>query len=93
MKTSTMIAPGALSLLVSAAPAFAQGVYETPPAPNSSQSMPQPPNSAPLGARTLAAGSTGQERIGTIGTTRTQPRAAARGQSAASSTSRASAPR
>lgn len=77
MNTSTSIALGGLLLLLGAAPSFAQGVYETPPAPNSSQSMPQPPNSAPPGARTLAPGSTGQERVGTIGTTRVQPELAA----------------
>ena len=93
MSTRTNVTLGAFLLLLSAAPSFAQGVYETPPAPNSSQSMPQPPNSAPPGARTLAAGSTGQERIGTVGTTRTQPGASARGRSGASSTPKASAPR
>ncbi len=73
MKTMNSIALGGLLLLLGAVPSFAQGVYETPPAPNSSQSMPQPPDSAPPGARTLAPGSTGQERVGTIGTTRVQP--------------------
>jgi len=77
MNTSTTIALGGLLLLLGAAPSFAQGVYETPPAPNSTNSMPQPPDSAPPGARTLAPGSTGQERVGTIGTTRMQPEPAA----------------
>jgi hypothetical protein len=77
MKTMNSIALGGLLLLLGAAPSFAQGVYETPPAPNSSQSMPQPPNSAPPGARTLAPGSTGQGRVGTIGRTRVQPEPAA----------------
>ena len=74
MKTSTSIALGGFLLLLGAAPSFAQGVYETPPAPNSSNSMPQPPNSAPPGARTLAPGATGMQRMGTVGTTRVQPR-------------------
>ena len=73
MRTSTSIALGGLLLLLGAAPSMAQGVYETPPAPNSSQSMPQPPDSAPPGARTLAPGATGMQRAGTISTTRVQP--------------------
>ncbi len=73
MKTLNSIALGGLLLLLGAALSYAQGVFETPPAPNSSQSMPQPPDSAPPGARTLAPGSTGQQRVGTIGTTRVQP--------------------
>jgi len=77
MNTSKSIALGGLLLLLGAAPSFAQGVYETPPAPNSANSMPQPPDSAPPGARTLAPGSTGQERVGTIARTRTQPEPAA----------------
>lgn len=77
MNTSTRIAFGGLLLLLGTAPSFAQGVYQTPPSPNSSQSMPQPPESAPLGARTLAPGSTGQERMGTVGTTPVQPEQAA----------------
>ncbi len=63
----------ALALALGAAPSFAQGVTQSPPAPNSGQSMPEPPNSVPAGARTLAPGSTGQERVGTIGITRMQP--------------------
>ena len=78
MNTPTRIAVGGLLFLLSAAPSFAQGVYETPPAPNSSNSMPQPPDSAPPGARTLAPGSTGQQRAGTVGTTRVQPKRAVR---------------
>ena len=73
MITSKSLALGSLLLLLGAAPSFAQGVYETPPAPNSSQSMPQPPDSAPPGARTLMPGATGQEQAGTVGVTRTQP--------------------
>ena len=41
------------------APAFAQGVFMSPPAPNASNSMPQSVNSVPPGARTLPPGSTG----------------------------------
>ena len=73
MNTKLPAALGGLLLLLGAAPSFAQGVYETPPAPNSSNSMPQPPDSAPPTARTLAPGSTGQQQVGTIGTTRVQP--------------------
>lgn len=73
MHFSKSLALGGLLLLLGVAPSMAQGVYETPPAPNSSQSMPQPPDSAPPGARTLAPGSTGTEQIGTVGTTRVQP--------------------
>ena len=87
MKTSTVIALGALSLLVGAAPSFAQGVYQSPPSPNSSQSMPQPPNSAPPGARTLAPGSTGMQQMGTVGTTRVQPEVTASGRTEISSNS------
>ena len=58
---STRIALGGFLLLLGTAPSFAQGAYQTPPAPNSSQSMPQPPDSAPPGARTLMAGSTGMQ--------------------------------
>ena len=77
MNTKPIVALGGLLLRLGAAPAFAQGVYETPPAPNSSNSMPQPPNSAPPGARTLAPGSTGQQQVGTVATTRVQPEPAA----------------
>ena len=35
--------------------------------------MPEPPDSVPPGARTLASGLTGQERIVTVGNTRVQP--------------------
>lgn len=72
-----------ITLLLGASPAFAQGVFQTPPSPNSAESMPQPPDSAPLGSRTLAPGSTATERMGgAIATTRVQPyaQAAARGQ-------------
>lgn len=62
-----------VSLLLGAAPSFAQGVAQSPPAPNSGQSMPQPPDSLPEGARTLAPGSTGMQRMGTIGTTSAEP--------------------
>ena len=90
MKTLNGLTLGGLLLLASAAPSFAQGVFETPPAPNSAQSMPQPPDSAPLGARTLAPGSTGQQRIGTVGTTRVQaePGAAATSVRPAAATAR-----
>ncbi len=77
MNTSTRIALGGFLLLLGTAPSFAQGVFETPPAPNSSESMPQPPDSAPPGARTLAPGSTGTQQMGTVGTTRVQPEPAA----------------
>ena len=73
MNTKPILALGGLLLLLGGAPSFAQGVFQTPPAPNSSQSMPEPPDSAPLSARTLAPGSTGQQRVGTIATTRVQP--------------------
>ncbi len=72
MKLTTGCALAVLSLVASAAPSFAQGVTQSPPAPNG-PGMPEPPNSVPLGARTLAPGSTGQERVGTIGRTRVQP--------------------
>jgi hypothetical protein len=77
MNTKSIAALGGLLLLLGTAPSFAQGVFQTPPAPNSGQSMPQPPDSAPPSARTLAPGSTGQQRVGTIGTTRVQPYPAA----------------
>lgn len=86
MNTSTRIALGGFLLLLGTAPSFAQGVYETPPAPNSSQSMPQPPDSAPPGARTLAPGSTGTQQMGTVGTTRVEP------EPAPAATARAQAP-
>lgn len=72
MNIKTGLASGLLLLLLGAAPSFAQGVTQTPPAPNSGNSMPEPPNSLPLGARTLAAGSTEMEQMGTIGTARVQ---------------------
>lgn len=77
MNTKPIIALAGLLILVGAAPSFAQGVFQTPPAPNSSQSMPEPPDSAPLSARTLAPGSIGQQRVGTVGTSRVQPYPAA----------------
>ena len=64
----------ALSAVLAASSAFAQGAYQSPSAPNSSQSMPQSPNSTPRGARTLPRGATGIERMGTVGTTRVQPK-------------------
>lgn len=73
MKIITGCALGVVSLLLGAAPSFAQGVTQSPPAPNSGTSMPQPPDSLPQGARTLAPGSTGQERVGTVGTTVVEP--------------------
>lgn len=69
----------ALSAALAAPAAFAQGAYQSPPAPNSSQSMPQSPNSTPRGARTLRRGATGVERMGTVGTTRVQPRGPSQG--------------
>lgn len=83
----------ALSAVLAAPAAFAQGAYQSPPAPNSSQSMPQSPNSTPRGARTLRRGSTGIERMGTIGTTRVQPQGSAQVGTAAASSPRAPAPR
>lgn len=68
----------ALSAVLAASSAFAQGAYQSPSAPNSGQSMPQSPNSTPRGARTLPQGSTGIERMGTVGTTRVQPKGPAR---------------
>ena len=63
-----------VTLLLGSAPAFAQGVFQTPPAPNSGESMPQPLDSAPLSARTLAPGSTNTGRMGgALATTRVQP--------------------
>ena len=72
MKLTASCAFAALALALSAAPSFAQGATQSPPAPNG-PGMPEPPNSVPPGARTLAPGSTGQERVGTIGSTRVQP--------------------
>ena len=63
----------AVSLLLGAAPSFAQGVTQSPPSPNSGNSMPEPPNSVPDGARTLAPGSTGMQQMGKIGTTQVEP--------------------
>lgn len=73
MKIITGCALGVVSLLLGAAPSFAQGVTQSPPSPNSGNSMPEPPNSLPKDARTLAPGSTGMQRMGTIGTTRVEP--------------------
>ena len=74
---AVLLAAGIPAFILSAAPSAAQGVTQSPPAPNESQSMPQPPNSLPSGARTLAPGSTGMQQMGTVGTTRVQPEAAA----------------
>lgn len=79
----------ALSAVLAAPAAFAQGAYQSPPAPNSSQSMPQSPNSTPRGARTLRRGSTGIERMGSIGTTRVQPQGSAQGGTAMAPSPRA----
>jgi len=73
MKIYSGCAFAVLSLFLGAAPSMAQGVTQSPPSPNSGQSMPEPPNSLPEGARTLAPGTTGMQRMGTIGTTRVQP--------------------
>jgi len=85
MKLTTGCAFAVLSLVVSAAPSFAQGVTQSPPAPNG-PGMPEPPNSVPPGARTLAPGSTGQERVGTIGRARVQPQDEAAAEGAPSDT-------
>ena len=74
MRLSKNLALAGLLLLAGVAPSLAQGVYATPPSPNSAQSMPQPPDSAPPGARTLAPGSTGTQQIGTIGTAQPEPK-------------------
>lgn len=55
------------------APSFAQGASQSPSSPNSANNMPQSPNSEPVGARTLAPGTTGTGRTGTVGRHRTQP--------------------
>ena len=68
MKTSTRWALAAALLLMGAAPSFAQGVSQSPPSPNAAESSPQPPNSLPKGARTLPAGTTGIQRMGTVTT-------------------------
>lgn len=73
-----LLAAGIPAFVLGAAPSAAQGVTQSPPAPNESQGMPQPPNSLPSGARTLAPGSTGLQRMGTVATTRMQPEATAR---------------
>lgn len=64
---------GVAVLLSGTASSFAQGATQSPPSPNSGNNLPQSPNSVPLGARTLPPGTTGTERMGTIGTTRVQP--------------------
>ncbi len=76
MKVIASCAFSAAMLLLGAVPSFAQGVSQTPPAPNESQGMPQPPNSLPSGARTLPPGTTGIQQMGTVGSTRVQPDAA-----------------
>ena len=70
-----LLAAGVPAFILGTGPSAAQGVTQNPPAQNESQSMPQPPNSLPSGARTLAPGSTGLQQIGTVGTTRVQPKA------------------
>jgi hypothetical protein len=75
--TRSVAALGGLLFLLGAVPCFAQGVFQTPPGPNSSQSMPEPPDSAPRTARTLTPGSTGQQRAGTIRTVGVHPYPAA----------------
>ncbi len=84
MKLSTACAFTVLALALGTAPSFAQGVTQSPPAPNG-PGMPEPPNSVPPGARTLAPGSTGQERVGTIARTRMQPQQEAETDTAAPS--------
>ncbi len=80
-----LLAAGIPAFVLGAPPSAAQGVTQTPPAPNESQGMPQPPNSLPSGARTLPPGSTGLQRMGTVGTTRVQPEATADASSTPSS--------
>lgn len=75
MKVFSGCAFAVLSLFLGAAPSMAQGVTQSPPSPNAGQSMPEPPNSLPEGARTLAPGTTGMQRMGTVATTRVQPEA------------------
>lgn len=77
MLNKCFIALTALALLVAAgavSPSFAQGVNMSPPAPRSSESMPQPPNSEPPTMRTLPPGTTGMQRMGTVGVTRVPPK-------------------
>ena len=63
------LASAPLLTLAVASPAFSQGATMSPPAPNSGVNMPQSPNSVPEGARTMAPGTTGTQRMGTVGTT------------------------
>ena len=68
----TIRASAVLALLLPlgfVSPAFSQGSTMSPPSPNASTSMPQSPNSVPPGARTMPSGTTGIERMGTLGTT------------------------
>lgn len=81
MKVLSGCAFAVLSLFLGAAPSMAQGVTQSPASPNAGQSMPEPPNSLPEGARTLAPGTTGMQRMGTVGTTRVQPEPEATGAS------------
>lgn len=55
----------AAALLI-AGPAFAQGSSQSPPAPNSSTSGPQPSNSIPAGSSTVTPGA---PQTGNVGTT------------------------
>lgn len=63
----------ALAILLMAAPAFAQGgSTQSPPAPNSSSSSPQPANSLPGGTSNLNTGSTSNPNpSGVVGSTST----------------------
>jgi hypothetical protein len=64
---------GVAVLLSGTASSFAQGATQSPASPNSSNNLPQSPDSVPSGARTLPPGTTGTQQMGTIGTTRVQP--------------------
>lgn len=68
-----ILAAAPLLSLALAAPAFSQGATQSPPSPNSANSMPEPPNSLPSGARSLTPGETGLQREGNIQTTRVGP--------------------
>ncbi len=65
----TTAAAGFALALAAAAPAFAQGATEIPPAPNSAASAPVSPNSLPQDARTMPQGTTGTARMGVMSST------------------------
>ena len=64
-----VLASTPLLFLAVALPAFSQGATQSPPSPNSSNNLPQSPNSVPPGARTMPRNTTGIERMGTISRT------------------------